>query len=223
VDAGAAEVEVADDGLGMPPEVLGQVFDPFYQAPQGTDRALGGLGLGLAIVRSLVEMHGGTVRAESEGPGQGSRFIVRLPTIAPPDLAPAPAPTAAVREGAGKVLVVDDNQDAADTAAALLEMSGYDVRTAYEPQAALHTFDDFSPDVALLDIGLPGMSGYDLAAALRGHAHGRHCRLVALTGYGTQSDVERAMTAGFNAHLAKPAAPHQLLETVERLMADQAS
>jgi signal transduction histidine kinase/ActR/RegA family two-component response regulator len=221
LDAGTAEVEVADDGLGMPPQVMEQVFDAFYQAPQGTDRAMGGLGLGLAIVRSLVEMHGGTVRAESEGPGQGSRFIVRLPTIAPPDLAPAPAPTAAVREGVGKVLVVDDNQDAADTAAALLEMSGYDVRTAYEPQAALRTFDTFGPDVAVLDIGLPGMSGYDLAAELRGHARGRHCRLVALTGYGTQGDVERAMTAGFNAHLAKPAEPRQLLETVERLMASE--
>jgi signal transduction histidine kinase len=211
------EIEVRDDGLGMPDSVVDRIFDAFYQAPQASDRPLGGLGLGLAIVRSLVEMHGGSVRAESEGPEQGSRFVVRLPTIAAPaDAHEAPAP--ATPAGSGKVLVVDDNQDAADTAAALLEMSGYQVRTAYEPQSAQLLFGEFEPDVALLDIGLPGMNGYELAKRLRAQPGGSACRLVALTGYGTQADVANAMQAGFDAHLCKPAAPDVLLKTVESFM-----
>ncbi len=219
----AVEIDVLDDGVGMPPDVCAHVFDLFYQAPQGHDRARGGLGLGLAIARSLVEMHGGTLRAESPGPGQGSRFTLSLPRTAAP-AAPAPAPAAGPVAAVGKILVVDDNQDAADTAATLLEMTGYQVRTAYEPQSAIAAFEDFRPDVALLDIGLPGMSGYELARRLRQSPHGGRSRLVALTGYGTAADVARSREAGFDRHLSKPAAPDKLLETVQALCeAGQAS
>ncbi|MGV3494044.1 MAG: ATP-binding protein [Ramlibacter sp.] len=210
-----AEITVADDGRGMPPEVRAHVFDLFYQAPQGTDRSLGGLGLGLAIVHSLVEMHGGTVEAHSDGPGRGSRFVVHLPLVDAPSDAPS-SPAALAPAGAqGRVLLVDDNRDAADTAAALLELSGYELRIAYDPGVALTLLDTFTPDVAVLDIGLPGMSGHELAARIRAHPNGRACHLVALTGYGTAADVARAHEAGFQQHLVKPAPPEALLEAVE--------
>ncbi|HSV79257.1 MAG TPA: hybrid sensor histidine kinase/response regulator, partial [Ramlibacter sp.] len=210
-----AEIRVEDTGEGMSPEVQGHVFELFYQAPQEADRARGGLGLGLTIVRSLVEMHGGSVRAESAGEGQGSAFTVCLPLI-PPPFQQAAADTDALPRGQAAVLVVDDNQDAADTAAALLEMAGYRVKVAYDPGVALAQLDEFSPDVALLDIGLPGMSGYELAARVRAHHNGNGTFLVALTGYGTQADVLRAQEAGFDRHLVKPAAPDTLLETIEQ-------
>jgi CheY-like chemotaxis protein len=194
------------------------VFDLFYQAPQEADRSRGGLGLGLAIVRSLVEMHGGTVRAESAGDGQGSTFTVSLPLVdQPPQVAAAPA-AATSTPGRARVLVVDDNQDAADTAASLLEISGFEVRVAYDPGVALAELDTFTPQVAVLDIGLPGMSGYELAQRVRAHPNGRACYLVALTGYGTLADVARARDAGFDKHLVKPAAPDALLQAMEEAL-----
>lgn len=218
---GEAEVAVADTGLGMTPEVLEHVFDLFYQAPQGADRSRGGLGLGLAIVRSLVEMHGGTVQAASEGEGRGSTITLRLPLAQPPALtADAPAATAGGGDR-GRVLLVDDNQDAADTAAALLELSGYEVRVAYDPGVAVTLLDQFVPQVAVLDIGLPGMSGYELAARVQAHRNGRACRLIALTGYGTATDVAKAQAAGFGQHLVKPAPPDALLAAIrEAISAD---
>jgi CheY-like chemotaxis protein len=210
----AAEITVSDDGVGMPPEVLEHVFDLFYQAPQGADRSRGGLGLGLAIVRSLIEMHGGQVSASSAGADGGSTFTVRLPLAPPPPQAAAAAGVAATEAVQGRVLLVDDNQDAADTAAALLELSGYEVQVAYDPGVALSLLDRFAPDVAVLDIGLPGMSGYELAARVRVHPNGRNCYLVALTGYGTAADITRARAAGFRQHLVKPAAPDALLEAI---------
>jgi CheY-like chemotaxis protein/anti-sigma regulatory factor (Ser/Thr protein kinase) len=204
-------IEVHDDGVGMPPQVLEHAFDPFFQAPQAMDRARGGLGLGLSIVKSLMQMHGGSVRASSAGPGQGATITLSLPCIDQPALRPiAPEPEPA--PGKGKVLVVDDNRDAADTTAALLELVGYEVRVAYTPLAALELLSAFSPDAAVLDIGLPGMSGYELAAALRGAPHGFTGLLVALTGYGEQDDVARALQAGFDAHLTKPLQTKALLE-----------
>jgi signal transduction histidine kinase/ActR/RegA family two-component response regulator len=210
-----AEIRVVDDGPGLAPQVLAHVFDLFYQAPQGADRSRGGLGLGLAIVRSLVEMHGGTVIAESAGEGRGSSFIVRLPLV-PAPAQDAPADTAAQAAARrGLVLVVDDNQDAADTAATLLRLTGYEVQVAYDPDAALRLLDSFEPEVALLDIGLPGMSGYELAERLRDHPNGRGAVLVALTGYGTQADILRAQQAGFARHLVKPAPPDVLLAVID--------
>jgi signal transduction histidine kinase/CheY-like chemotaxis protein len=210
-----AEITVQDNGSGMPPEVLEHIFDLFYQAPQDSDRARGGLGLGLAIVRSLVEMHGGTVSATSGGAGQGSCFVVRLPTIAAPQPSADAHEPAALPGGKGRILLVDDNHDAADTASALLELSGYEVKVAYDPGVALTLLDAFRPDVAVLDIGLPGMSGYELAQRVRAHQNCSRCHLVALTGYGTSMDVEKARAAGFAQHLVKPASPDALLNAVQ--------
>jgi len=215
-----AEITLRDDGVGMPPEVLEHVFDLFYQAPQGTDRSIGGLGLGLAIVRSLVEMHGGSVSAVSEGEGGGSTFVVRLPIAAAPPAADAAARLAPAQGASGRVLLVDDNQDAADTAAALLELSGLQVQVAYDPGVALSLLDRFTPEVAVLDIGLPGMNGYELAARVRVHPNGGNCYLVALTGYGAAADVTRARAAGFHQHLVKPAAPEALLQAVRQGLRD---
>ncbi|HEY0887264.1 MAG TPA: ATP-binding protein [Ramlibacter sp.] len=214
----SVEFSVTDDGAGMAPEVLQRAFEPFFQARQAQDRSRGGLGLGLAIVKSLVEMHGGSVAADSAGPGRGTTLRVRLPLAASPapHAEPAPAPAAG---GAGKVLVVDDNRDAADTTAALLEISGYEVHVAYEPDAALAILEQHAPQVALLDIGLPGMSGYELARRVRSHRNGARCRLIALTGYGQADDVLMARQSGFDIHLTKPAAADVLLERVAGLMA----
>jgi signal transduction histidine kinase/CheY-like chemotaxis protein len=204
-------IEVHDDGVGMLPEVLERAFDVFFQAPQPIDRAPGGLGLGLAIVKSVMEMHGGSVRARSPGPGRGTTVVLSLRCTSEPALLPAAAkPEAAPANG--KVLVVDDNQDAADTAAALLEVVGYEVRVAYHPVAALELLSNFNPDAAVLDIGLPGMSGYELAAVMRGAPHHFKGMLVALTGYGEQDDIACALQAGFDAHLAKPAQAQALLD-----------
>jgi signal transduction histidine kinase/CheY-like chemotaxis protein len=215
-----AEIKVSDDGFGMPPEVLERVFDLFYQAPQGTDRARGGLGLGLAIVRSLVEMHGGSVQGRSEGAGHGSIFTLRLPVILPPPQAAAPMHADANDGAQARVLLVDDNQDAADTAGTLLSLSGYEVKVAYDPGVALALLDAFEPQVAVLDIGLPGMSGYELAARLQAHRNGRNCYLVALTGYGTAADAAKAYEAGFRRHLVKPAKPEALIEAIEQGLND---
>jgi len=200
-----ATLAVSDNGVGMSRELLGQVFEPFYQAPQAPARRTGGLGLGLAIVRRIVELHGGTVAAYSDGPGLGSRFQVELPVGAPEALSiMAPEPAMSPAEAACRVLLVDDNEDAAATTAALLEQAGHVVRVAHTAQTALATQREFGPSVAILDIGLPDMDGYALAKALRAQAGGR-LRLVALSGYGQQSDVRRAHTAGFDLHLTKPA------------------
>jgi CheY-like chemotaxis protein len=209
--AGEVQIEVRDDGVGMPPGVLEHAFDAFFQAPQEVDRARGGLGLGLAIVKSLVELHGGSVRAESGGPGRGTIVTLSLPRIEPSVL-DVPSGAAEPAPGAGKLLVVDDNRDAADATAALLELVGYQVRVVYHPAAALQLLSEFRPDAALLDIGLPGMSGYELAAAMRAAPRGFAGLLVAVTGYGEQSDIAQALRSGFDAHLTKPVGAQVLLD-----------
>jgi signal transduction histidine kinase/ActR/RegA family two-component response regulator len=208
-------VEVHDDGVGMTRTDLEHTFDLFYQAPQSVDRALGGLGLGLPIVKSIVEMHGGRAQAASEGISLGSCITVWLP------LCEAPAPhddlaTPAPAQGAGRVMVVDDNEDAADTCAILLEMSGYQTRVAYAPEGALEVLREFMPDVAILDIGLPGMSGYELARLLKRGGYVGH--LVALTGYGQAADVAASKAAGFEAHLTKPVSANELLDLIGKMV-----
>jgi signal transduction histidine kinase/ActR/RegA family two-component response regulator len=209
------EIKVRDDGLGMQPAELQRAFDPFFQAPQDSHRPRGGLGLGLAIVRSLVEMHGGTVSAASDGPGQGCTIDIRLPRIAAPvsDERPPASPSA---PSAGKVLVVDDNRDAADTTAELLLLRGYEVRVAYSPYEALKLAKEMLPDIVVLDIGLPVMNGYELARALRRPPYNFSGRLLALTGFGQDTDVARALQAGFDAHMTKPVEPLVLLELITR-------
>jgi PAS domain S-box-containing protein len=208
-----AVVRVRDTGAGIPPDVLPRVFDLFAQAERTLDRAQGGLGIGLTLVKSLVEQHGGRVEAFSEGPGRGSEFVVRLPLAAsqpPPDA--ANAPSQAVSASLRRILVVDDSADAADTLAMVLSLRGYDVRVARDGPAALSAAQEFHPELVLLDIGLPGMDGYAVARALRaGPAEGR-VRLVALTGYGRDEDRRRSAEAGFDDHLVKPIAPDELFQ-----------
>ena len=216
---GEALLEVADDGVGMAPELLARIFEPFYQAPQPLARHTGGLGLGLAIVRRIVELHGGRVRAFSEGPGRGSRFVVTLPLAGSPAASiPAAAPQAV---SSRRVLVVDDNEDAAATAASLLEQLGHEVKLAYTAGQALAAARAFRPQVAILDIGLPDMDGYGLATILRRTGE-PGLRLVALTGYGQKSDVERALAAGFDLHLSKPAGVEELQRAVQGTAAQAA-
>ena len=203
---GEVVVDVVDNGVGMAPELVARAFDLFAQAERTSDRASGGLGLGLALVRSLVELHGGTVTCESGGSGRGSRFTVMLPLLAQ-DAAPA-APHdgahGAARESSLSIMVVDDNVDAAETLALLLEMSGHRVSVEHDPLAALERARTEAPQVCLLDIGLPDMDGYELARRLRAQPATQDALLVAVTGYGQDSDRRLAAQAGFDRHLVKP-------------------
>lgn len=213
---GEAVLGVSDNGAGMAPELLARVFEPFYQAPQPLARRTGGLGLGLAIVREIAQLHGGRVAAHSAGPGAGSRFEVILPLGAPSvgDVPDTLAPAAPGR----RILLVDDNEDAAAASALLLGHLGHAVRVAHSAAQARALALVEPPEVAILDIGLPDMDGYALAAALRADAgggeHGAALRLVALTGYGQQADVARALAAGFDVHLTKPATIEALQDAV---------
>ncbi|OFA01845.1 ATP-binding protein [Duganella sp. HH101] len=202
-DGAHARLLVSDNGIGMNDELLARVFEPFQQAPQSLARHTGGLGLGLAIVRKIVDLHGGTVHARSGGADAGSEFEVVLPLCAPPR--PQTAAPAAPDGNGLRVLLVDDNADAASAGAALLEALGHTVQIAHNAAEALATARQRLPEVAILDIGLPDMDGYALAAALRQLADGAPLRLVALTGYGQKEDIERALNGGFDLHLTKPA------------------
>ena len=199
-------VHVRDEGVGLAPEMLDKVFELFVQEPQTIERSRGGLGLGLAISRSLVELHGGRISVHSEGLGRGTDFIVELPAI---DLRPSrpqtPVPVIAhdARGHGRRVLVVDDNHDAARTLKIALEEIGFTVEVAYDGPGALALATSFSPDIALLDIGLPVMDGYELARRVRALL-GDAVRLIAVTGYGQDADLERSSLAGFEAHLVKP-------------------
>lgn len=219
-DGGTVAVSVRDNGNGISDETLPKLFELFFQGERGVDRAEGGLGIGLALVKNLVELHGGRVEAHSEGKGRGSEFLVYLPsrTQAPAQSGgnsqSAPAWTAA-RSKCRRILLVDDNADAADTLGELLRGSGYEVAVFNDPVSALGQLPDLRPDVAVLDVGLPVMDGYELARKIR-EACGASCKLVALTGYGQDADKDRAREAGFQRHMVKPVEPDQLL----RLLAD---
>ena len=203
---------VRDTGVGLAPDFIPRVFDLFVQGRQAIDRAQGGLGLGLAIVRRLVELHGGRVTADSEGLGRGATFTVHLPAAAisktePPPQQVAHAASTIVNGGeVRRVLVVDDNQDAAELLSESLQLLGYITRVAHDGPSALHAAKLFHPDIALLDIGLPVMDGYELARQLRQQdsESGRRLRLIAVTGYGQETDRQRAREAGFDEHLVKP-------------------
>ncbi len=214
-DAGVARIVVSDEGIGMDADALQRAFDAFYQAPQGAARKVGGLGLGLAIVRSIAALHGGQVRASSDGPGRGSRFVLELPIVAAPVDAAPPEPVHA-RRRTGRIAVVDDNLDALELIAEALRTAGHEVAAMSDPRQALARIPEFNPDVAILDLGMPGMDGYELAAAL---AHtGWHGRLVALTGYGQESDKARSGAAGFVVHLTKPMDVGVLLSAIEEIV-----
>ncbi|HEX6997819.1 MAG TPA: PAS domain S-box protein [Gammaproteobacteria bacterium] len=210
------EVRVRDTGRGIPREDLEKVFDLFTQIDPDTHRADGGLGVGLALVRRVVELHAGTVQARSEGSGRGSEFVVRLPlAIRQPRAVPIERPDAGVRPGSMRMLVADDNQDAADSLRMLLEAMGHRVLAVYDGPAVLASVDSFRPDVILLDIGMPHMSGYDLARELRARFGDAGPTLVAVTGWGQEADRQRALGAGFHHHFTKPVTE----EALQRLLA----
>jgi CheY-like chemotaxis protein len=219
-------VRVRDTGIGMRPEILPRVFELFVQEQQGLDRSQGGLGLGLAIVQSLVAAHGGTVEATSDGPDQGSEFTVWLPAAHQGHDATAAAGTvdhaAARRRDGRRLLLVDDNEDAAGVLAEALVELGHDVRVAHHGPGALDLLRGFSPDIAFLDIGLPVMDGYELARRIRALPGLGEVRLVAVTGYGHDGDREAALRAGFHLHLVKPVRIPQLEEIVRGLELAQA-
>jgi two-component system CheB/CheR fusion protein len=209
---GVAVLQVRDDGIGIAPDALALIFEPFGQATQGLDRRRGGLGLGLAVAKGLVELHRGTIEAASEGPGRGARFTVRLPTTGRSAVGVAPAAVAApVRH---RVLVIEDSADSAEALQTMLEMCGHEVRVASNGPDGIRIAHDVRPQVVLCDIGLPDMDGYAIANAFRADSELRSTFLVALTGYARQEDVARAAAAGFNRHLAKPVSPERLIELI---------
>jgi CheY-like chemotaxis protein/anti-sigma regulatory factor (Ser/Thr protein kinase) len=217
----AVEIAVRDSGVGIAPEALPHVFDMFYQVDGSLGRARGGLGIGLTLVRSLVELHEGSVSVRSEGTGRGSEFVVRLPRVAPPAAAAAPdARGAAAASGRVRVLVADDNRDAADSLGAVLVLSGHEVRVVHDGDAALAAVDSFRPEVCVLDIGMPGRDGHAVAREVRARYGADGPRLVALTGWGQKADQQRAYDAGFDRHLTKPADADLLAAVVLELAAD---
>jgi CheY-like chemotaxis protein len=217
-DGAHVAVRVRDDGIGIPPDLQPRIFDLFTQGDVPIARSLGGLGLGLSLVRSLTELHGGTVSVHSEGAGHGSQFVVRLPATEAE--APRPAHTTGT-PGRRHVLVVEDNADAREMLRMALELDGHRVETAADGAGGVDAALRTTPDVVLVDIGLPGLDGYAVARRLRA-ALGDRVTLVALTGYGQSEDRRRASEAGFDAHLVKPVDPDVLgrtLATAFRTMA----
>lgn len=210
-------LSVRDNGMGMDAALLPRVFDLFVQADQSLDRSMGGLGIGLTVVRAVVEMHGGGVQACSAGPGQGSEFVVRLPRMHAADITPSPAATQASSGAVSastwrRILIVDDNVDAGDTLRAVLQHWGHETRLVTGAHAALDAWPSFRPHVVLLDIGLPGMNGYELARRLRASPDGAGLLLVAITGYGRMPDRQASRDAGIDEHLTKPVDMERLRE-----------
>jgi CheY-like chemotaxis protein len=200
-----AVVRVKDTGAGIPADHLEKIFNMFNQVDRSPERAQGGLGIGLTLVRRLVEMHGGSVHASSEGPGKGAEFTVRLPAL----IGEPRTKTSQVPESSGpaiqrRVLIVDDNRDAADALAMLLRQTGHETFVAYDGAAALAAAETHRPDIILLDIGLPGMSGHDVCRQVRQEPWGRDIRMIALTGWGQEEDRRKSADAGFDGHLVKP-------------------
>jgi PAS domain S-box-containing protein len=210
-------LRVRDNGIGIATELLPRIFDLFTQADRMLDRSQGGLGIGLSLVQKLVELHGGTVTAQSAGLRQGSEFIVRLPALSPASESITPIETATPQAHTSRVLVVDDNKDAADMLAMMLQMFGHKVQTAYDGQTALETAAEYQPDFVLLDIGLPDMNGYEVARRLRQQPGTKDVLLIAMTGYGQDSDRQQSQEAGFDHHLVKPVEPQKLQDLLETL------
>jgi len=210
-EAGEAVIAVGDNGQGIDPQVLPYIFDLFTQAERTPDRSQGGLGIGLALVKSLVALHGGRVAAHSEGANRGSEFVVRLPLLRAAPAADAGRPPAQEQDGPVRVLVVDDNADAAQMLATLLEAHGHAVSVEYDGTTGLARALREQPEVMLLDIGLPDMDGHELARRLRASPDTANACLIALTGYGQNEDRERAREAGFDRHMVKPADLSELL------------
>jgi signal transduction histidine kinase len=210
------EIRVRDNGIGIEPEVLPLVFDLFAQASQLNGRSQTGLGIGLALAKRLAEMHGGDVQAASDGPGRGSEFIVRLPRKKNDGVAAAAqalhpqASEPMMSTAARRILLADDNRDALETLARLLQLGGHEIHKAVDGVQALEAADRVRPDLVLLDIGMPGMDGYEVARRIRSQPWGRSATLVALSGWGQESDRKRSREAGFDSHCIKPLDPQRL-------------
>jgi CheY-like chemotaxis protein len=212
----SVELRVRDNGIGIPPHFLSRVFEKFEQAAPAAEQTQGGLGLGLALVRGIITLHGGSVEAASDGPQRGSEFTVRLPRAAPRPL-PSVPPSASMHDGVAaarpvprRVLVVDDNADNTAALAMLLRQLGHDVEIADDGEMALARAMYFRPDVILLDISIPKLNGYDVCRRLRQHEWGRNIRVFAQTGFGDEQDRLRSAEAGFDGHLVKPIDPARL-------------
>jgi PAS domain S-box-containing protein len=218
-------VHVRDNGIGIPTDVLPRIFDLFVQVQRREDRSQGGIGIGLTLVRKLVELHQGRVEARSAGPGQGSEFVVHLPACADSSLVLQPVPAVSEHNsrprGLYRILVVDDNKDAAETLAMLLRLTGHQVRLAFDGPAALTVAHEFKPQLMFLDIGMPGMDGYEVASAVRADDQIRPLTLVALTGWGQEEDRRRSREAGFDHHLVKPVEPAVLEELIVKWKLEQ--
>jgi two-component system, sensor histidine kinase len=221
-DAQGLEIRVADNGVGIAPDMLPAVFDLFSQADRSLERSQGGLGIGLSLVKGLVEMHGGTVHASSPGVGSGSVFTIRLPATvlaSKPMHASAPAVTRGAH-GPRRILVVEDNVDAAELLSLLLRGLGHEVGVVNDGREAVEAARKMRPDVILLDIGLPGVDGFHIAKALRTMPETSAAHLIALSGYGQQKDRERSAAAGFDLHLVKPVDPGKLTAAIDAVGAD---
>jgi len=217
-DGAEIVVTVSDNGMGIPADMLSKVFEMFTQVERSLEQSQGGLGIGLTLVKRLVELHGGSVEARSDGVGRGAQFVVRLPAesgAAPAAELPVQAPLAQDRRH--RIMVADDNRDAADTLAGMLKLFGHEVCIAYDGQEAVEMAERFQPDLALLDIGMPRLNGYDAARRIRSQPRGHEIRIVALTGWGQPEDKRRSQSAGFDEHLVKPVDP----ATLGRLLAGQ--
>jgi signal transduction histidine kinase/ActR/RegA family two-component response regulator len=212
-----AVLAVRDNGIGIAPAMLSSVFELFTQARQGLDRSRGGLGLGLSLVRSLVALHGGTIQAYSEGEGKGSEFVVRLPLVARLAASDTPAESAPPVLPALRVVLVEDNDDARETLRALLELMGNEVEEAVDGLEGLDRIFRVRPDVALIDIGLPKLDGYEVARQVRAATVGAAPLLVAMTGYGQPEDRHRALEAGFDVHMVKPVSVRELAKVFARV------
>ena len=210
-----AVVSVRDNGIGIPSEMLPRIFEMFTQVDRSLERTQGGLGIGLTLVRRLLDLHDGTIEARSNGPDQGSEFVVRLPLIQPPlESPPTSDGPRAVSLSGSRILVVDDNKDSADSLGMLLRLKGNEIRTAYDGIEAVKLAETFHPEMVLLDIGLPKLNGYDVTRRIRQHSWGRDMIVIALTGWGQDEDRRRSQEAGFNFHIVKPVE----LATVEKLL-----
>ncbi|HEV3263804.1 MAG TPA: ATP-binding protein, partial [Gemmataceae bacterium] len=212
-------VSVKDTGIGIAAEQLPRIFQMFSQVEGSLERSQGGLGIGLTLVKRLVEMHGGSIEARSEGPGRGAEFVLRLPAAVG---AAGPPPAGGNGEAAApksslRILIVDDNRDSADSLVMLLRLMGNDTRTAYDGQQGVDVAGEFRPDVALLDIGLPKLDGYEACRRIRGEPWGKNVVLVAVTGWGQEEDRRRSHEAGFDYHMVKPVDPDALMKLLAGL------
>jgi PAS domain S-box-containing protein len=204
---GEVTITVSDSGVGIPSAMLGRIFDMFVQVDSTREQVQGGLGIGLTLVRQLIELHGGTIEAHSDGENRGSRFIVRLPVAAAPETPTRVGDAASARVTTRRILIADDNADAAELLEMWLKMAGHEVRSAQDGEAALIVAETMQPDVLLLDIGMPKVSGYEVARRIREKPWGSRAMLIALTGWGQEEDLRRSREAGFDHHLTKPVDP----------------